>query len=166
MSTDQPLKNDKKLSGKPAKAPRSTEHIPAPNAPPIAAPKDAQAYGAYLAFLGLAARNSNNEASPGHDIDPNETALLEIVILRWAMHTPMTVRQTIAMARLGSPATLHKRLMRLRAKGYLQLQDVVGDRRVKQLVAGARGVEYIETMGRHLLKAKRNSAGRSTSGGE
>jgi hypothetical protein len=82
------------------------------------------------------------------------------VVARPVVGAPMTVRQTIAMAHLGSPATLHKRLMRLRAGNFLQLQDVAGDRRVKQLVAGARGIEYIESMGRHLLKAKRSPSGR------
>lgn len=166
MSTDQNLKSDKKPSGRSRKAPRHSELAPAPTSPPIAAPKDPQAYSAYLAFLGLIARTAASDTPAQDEIDPNETALLEIVILRWSMGSPMTVRQTIAMAHLGSPATLHKRLMRLRAKGYLQLQDVAGDRRVKQLVAGTRGVEYIESMGRHLLKAKRHSAARASSGAE
>lgn len=166
MTMDQTLKVDKKISGKIRKTARSSDLAPAPSSPPIPVPKDAQAYGAFLAFLGLIARTAATDSSAPDDMDPNETALLEIVILRWSLGTPMTVRQTIAMAQLGSPATLHKRLMRLRAKGYLQLQDVAGDRRVKQLVAGARGVEYIETMGRHLLKAKRNPAARSTASTE
>jgi hypothetical protein len=129
--------------------------------PPTQLPKDQSAFQAYLTFLSLVARTNAGSPATLDDIDPNETALLEIVILRWAKGSPMTVRQTIAMAHLGSPATLHKRLMRLRAKNYLQLQDVAGDRRVKQLVPGQGGVDYVETMGRHLLKAKR-SAGMRT----
>lgn len=121
----------------------------------IPAPGDPQAYGAYLNFLGLVARGSSSQQAVHDDIDPNEKALLEIVLLRWAQKSPMTVRQTIALAHLGSPATLHKRLMRLRARSYLQLQDVAGDRRVKQLVAGVRAIEYLQTMGRCMLDAGR-----------
>ena len=160
MNTEETLKALKKGPGRTRKAPSADAPVQAPVAATIPAPNDAQAYGAYLTFLALVARTASSQPSALDEIDPNETALLEIVILRWAKGAPMTVRQTIAMAHLGSPATLHKRLMRLRAKNYLQLQDVAGDRRVKQLVAGARGVPYIETMGRHLLKAKRSPSGR------
>jgi hypothetical protein len=125
------------------------------SSPPTQPAKDQQAFQSYLTFLSLVART--HAGTMPDDIDPNETALLEIVILSWAKDTPMTVRQTIAMAHLGSPATLHKRLMRLRAKNYLQLQDVAGDRRVKLLVPGQRGLDYVETMGRYLLKAKRSA---------
>jgi hypothetical protein len=66
----------------------------------------------------------------------------------------MTVRQAIALAELGSPATLHKRLMRLRKRKYLQLQSVVGDKRVKQLVPGPLGLQYIEDNGRMILSSR------------
>ena len=94
------------------------------------------------------------------EIDPNEAALLEVAILHWAKGEPMTVRQTVAVTHLGSPATLHKRLMRLRAGNFLQLQDVAGDRRVKHVVAGPRGISYIKFMSRfmsHYFSAKEQS---------
>ena len=160
MTTEQTLKDVKKSPGRARKVGLPATAQVAPKVPLIPLPGDAQAYGAYLSFLALVARSATSKPGALDEIDPNETALLEIVILRWAKGAPMTVRQTIAMAHLGSPATLHKRLMRLRAGHFLQLQDVAGDRRVKQLVAGARGIEYIESMGRHLLKAKRSPSGR------
>ncbi len=154
MTTEQTIK---KPAGKSRKsAVRLAAQATQASSPAAQAPKDPQAFHAYLTFLSLVARVNASSQSTLDDIDPNETALLEIVILRWAKGAPMTVRQTIAMAHLGSPATLHKRLMRLRAKNYLQLQDVAGDRRVKQLVPGQRGVDHVESMGRHLLKAKRS----------
>lgn len=161
MSTEQTLENTNKPVRRARKVGLPAVSDTPPAAPIIPQPGDAQAYGAYLSFLSLVARSTSSKPGALDEIDPNETALLEIVILRWAKGAPMTVRQTIAMAHLGSPATLHKRLMRLRAGHFLQLQDVAGDRRVKQLVAGPRGVEYIESMGRHLLKAKRSPSGRA-----
>ena len=113
-------------------------------------------FKAYLRFLNLAA-SARQAREQEQEIDPNEQALLELVILRWASGSPLAVRQTIAQAHLGSPATLHKRLMRLRIKTFLGLQDVVGDKRLKHLVPGPKGLTYIEQMGKHLLSARRGA---------
>ncbi len=114
---------------------------------------------AYLRFLALSAQTSAKARVQSEDdvIDPNEVALLELVLLRWAVGSPMTVRQAIALAHLGSPATLHKRLMRLRNKAYLDLEHVSGDRRVKRLIAGPVGLSYMDSMGRHLMAARQGA---------
>ncbi len=113
---------------------------------------------AYVRFLALEAQTAAKaRAIDGEAIDANEKALLELIILRWAVGAPMTVRQAIALTHLGSPATLHKRLMRLRNKTYLGLDHVSGDRRVKRLVVGPVGQVYLETMGRHLMAARQPS---------
>lgn len=162
MTTEQKSTAAKKPAGKTRKsAVRLAAQATQASSPAAQPPKDPQAFQAYLSFLAMVARVNANSPATLDDIDPNETALLDIVILRWAKGEPMTVRQTIAMAHLGSPATLHKRLMRLRAKNFLQLQDVAGDRRVKQLVPGQRGVDHVEAMGKNLLKAKRAPGGRA-----
>jgi hypothetical protein len=119
---------------------------------------------AYLRFLALAAQTAAKDRSDSGEeaLDTDEKALLELVILRWAVGAPMTVRQAIALTYLGSPATLHKRLMRLRKKNYLDLEHVSGDRRVKRLIVGTVGQTYLETMGRHLMSARQ--AGKKESG--
>ena len=72
---------------------------------------------AYFRFLQLARAV---EALPqGTAMDANETALLEAVVLRWHEGHPMTVRESINLSALGSPATLHKRVTRLRLKDCL-----------------------------------------------
>ena len=72
---------------------------------------------AYFRFLQLARAV---EALPdGALMDANESALLEAVVLRWHEGHPMTVREAINLATLGSPATLHKRITRLRNKALL-----------------------------------------------
>ena len=120
---------------------------------------------AYLRFLSRIDSTLNNQPTTGAlPLDPNEKALLEMVMLRWAQQATMTVRQTIAHAHLGSPATLHKRLSLLRKKGYLQLEDVEGDKRAKFLVPGPLGFQYLESMGKHMVSAKRNVPQPSTSG--
>ena len=111
---------------------------------------------AYLRFLARIESTFNNHpAAELLPLDPNEKALMEMVMLRWAQQATMTVRQTIAHAHLGSPATLHKRLSLLRKKGYLQLEDVEGDKRAKFLVPGPLGFQYLESMGKHMVSAKR-----------
>lgn len=113
---------------------------------------------AYLRFLSRVAQSHASEPIADEQaLDPNEQALLELAILRWAQGEPLTVRQAIGHAHLGSPATLHKRLMQLRQKDYLQLQDVVGDKRAKYLVPGPHGLAHMENMGRHLMGARRGA---------
>ncbi len=111
-------------------------------------------FQAYLRFL-LRVEAQGDDAGQ-ENLEPNEKALLELVVLRWAKHQPLTVRQTIAHAHLGSPATLHKRLMNLRKMGYLQLQDVANDKRAKHLVPGPQGYAYMETMGKHMIGVRRS----------
>lgn len=110
----------------------------------------------YLRFLALSAQSEAKARVQSEEdvIDPNEKALLELILLRWAVGSSMIVRQAIALTHLGSPATLHKRLMRLRTKNYLDLESVSGDRRVKRLIAGPAGLAYLDTMGRHLMTAR------------
>ena len=145
--------NAKDLAADPPAAPASTDAAKAAGAQAMASPYSR----AYLRFLALAAQTAAKDRSESSEeaLDSNEKALLELIILRWAVGAPMTVRQAIALSHLGSPATLHKRLMRLRRKTYLDLEHVSGDRRVKRLILGAVGQTYLETMGRHLMSAHR-----------
>ncbi len=113
---------------------------------------------AYLRFLSRVTQTDPSQAEEDSQaLEPNERALLEWVILRWAEQRPLTVRQAIAHTHLGSPATLHKRLVQLRQKSYLQIEDVAGDKRAKHLVPGLEGLVYLERMGRHLMNTRRSS---------
>lgn len=134
-------------NSKPAVEPEQITKLLPPNTPN---------FNAYIRFLGAvaAAAEKRGRRDEAAILDPNEKALLEIVALRWANGAPMTVRQAIALAYLGSPATLHKRLMRLRKRKYLQLQSVSGDKRVKQLVPDTTGMEYLEENGRLILSSR------------
>lgn len=107
---------------------------------------------AYFRFLQLA---KAIEALPdGAPMDANESALLEAVVLRWHEGQPMTVREAIGLAHLGSPATLHKRVTRLRQKDMLDTYSEAGDRRAKFLIPSAQALSYFDQLGRSLQQVQ------------
>ena len=109
---------------------------------------------AYLRFLQLA---KVVQALPdGQEMNANESALLQAVVLRWYENEPMTVREAIGLAELGSPATLHKRITRLREKDMLSTLNQEGDRRAKFLIPTQRTLDYFQHLGQAMQKAHQN----------
>jgi DNA-binding MarR family transcriptional regulator len=109
---------------------------------------------AYLRFLQLA---QVIKALPdGMEMDANEKALLQAVVLRWYEGQPMTVREAIGLADLGSPATLHKRITRLREKEMLSTLNQEGDRRAKFLMPTQRTIDYFSHLGQSMQDAHQN----------
>jgi hypothetical protein len=110
---------------------------------------------AYLRFLQLA---KVIQALPdGQEMDANEKALLQAVVLRWYEDQPMTVREAIGLAELGSPATLHKRITRLREKDMLSNLNLEGDRRAKFLIPTQRTLDYFQNLGLSMQQAHQNT---------
>lgn len=107
---------------------------------------------AYLRFLQLA--HAVQELPDGSDMDANETALLEAVVLRWHEGRAMTVREAISLEQLGSPATLHKRITRLREKDMLSTFNQEGDRRAKFLVPTERTLAHFSQLGRSMQQVQ------------
>jgi hypothetical protein len=107
---------------------------------------------AYLRFLQLA--RAVQEMPDGSGMDANETALLEAVVLRWHEGQAMTVREAISLEHLGSPATLHKRITRLREKEMLTTFNQEGDRRAKFLVPTERTLAHFSQLGRSLQQVQ------------
>ena len=103
---------------------------------------------AYLRFLQLA--RAVQELPDGTGMDANETALLEAVVLSWHEGQAMTVREAINLEHLGSPATLHKRITRLREKDMLGTFNQEGDRRAKFLVPTERTLAHFSQLGQSL----------------
>ncbi|MEY4977237.1 MAG: hypothetical protein RIQ97_2432 [Pseudomonadota bacterium] len=106
---------------------------------------------AYLRFLEMSRVVGHSPDRVA--LDPNEQALLEAVLLRWHQGEPMSVREAIELRDLGSPATLHKRLLRLRDLGLLDTQHPPHDKRSKFLYPTAMALAELERLGRHLHKA-------------
>ena len=64
-------------------------------------------------------------------------------------------RQTVQTNRatsLGSPATLHKRLVRLRQAELVAVEFIAGDRRSKLLVPTEKGLDYVSKFGSQLAQ--------------
>ena len=111
---------------------------------------------AYLRFLQLA---QVVQALPdGTEMDANEKALLQAVVLSWYQGQPMTVREAIGLAELGSPATLHKRITRLRDKDMLSTLNQEGDRRAKFLIPTQRTLDYFSHLGKSMQQAHQNQS--------
>ena len=102
----------------------------------------------YLRFLQLA--RTVQVLPDGLAMDANETALLEAIVVRWYEGHPMTVREAINLTELGSPATLHKRITRLREKDLLSNFNQEGDKRAKYLAPTARSLDYFNLLGRTM----------------
>ena len=107
---------------------------------------------AYFRFLQLAKAMESLKDSP--TMDANEAALLEAVVLRWHEGSPMTVREAIHLTELGSPATLHKRVTRLRQKELLAAHSEPDDRRAKFLLPTQRALAYFDHLGRSIQEVR------------
>ncbi len=106
---------------------------------------------AYLQFLQLCATVAGSRDTEW--LNANHKALLESVALHWSLGQPLSVRGAIKQAHLGSPATLHKRLQRLIAQGYLTAQGLDHDRRTKWVTPTDKGLDYFHWMGKKLISA-------------
>lgn len=106
---------------------------------------------AYMRFLQLA--KSIQELPDGPQLDANEKALLEEIALRWFENRVMTVREAIGLAHLGSPATLHKRITRLRQKDLLKTFNQTEDKRAKYLIPTDKTIALFGDFGKKMSTA-------------
>ena len=106
---------------------------------------------AYMRFLQLA--RSVQQLPDAPQLDANEKALLEEIALRWFENKVMTVREAIALAHLGSPATLHKRISRLRQKDLLKTFNQAEDKRAKYLIPTDKTIAMFGVFGKKMNKA-------------
>lgn len=98
----------------------------------------------YIRFLKLV---QGVQISPnGKDLTPPEMHLLEDVALRHFEDRPYTVSEAQALQHQGSPATLHKRLKRLRDWGLLRFEQHPSDHRTKYLAATPLTIAHFERM--------------------
>jgi hypothetical protein len=105
---------------------------------------------AYFRFLQLAKTFQADPSTAA--MDANERTLLDAVALCWFEDRPMTVREAIALDYLGSPATLHKRISRLRKKDMLVAFNQEGDRRAKYLIPSEKTLKMFAELGGNMQK--------------
>jgi hypothetical protein len=103
---------------------------------------------AYFRFLQLA--KSIHQLPETPQIDANEKALLEEIALRWFENRTMTVREAISLEVLGSPATLHKRITRLRQKDLLTAFNQTEDKRAKYLIPTEKTIALFGIFGKKM----------------
>jgi DNA-binding MarR family transcriptional regulator len=99
----------------------------------------------YFRFLQ---RTQAIKISPnGKDLTAPEMDLLENVALRHFENRAYTVSEALALQHMGSPATLHKRLKRLRTWGLLRYEQHPEDHRTKYLQATPLAMAHFERLG-------------------
>jgi len=106
---------------------------------------------AYMRFLQLA--RSVQQLPDGPNLDANEKALLEEIALSSFEDRVMTVREAIGLNHLGSPATLHKRIMRLRHKNLLKTFNQSEDKRAKYLIPTDQTIAMFGDFGKKMNSA-------------
>ena len=106
---------------------------------------------AYLRFLQLA--KTIQKLPDGPLLDANEKALLEEVVLNWFEKKTMTVREAINLSALGSPATLHKRITRLRQRDFLVAFNQQDDKRAKFLIPTQKTLSMFGDFGKKMNSA-------------
>ena len=106
---------------------------------------------AYMRFLQLA--RSVQQLPDGPNLDANEKALLEEIALSSFEDRVMTVREAIGLNHLGSPATLHKRITRLRQKNLLKTFSQPEDKRAKYLMPTDQTIAMFGDFGKKMNSA-------------
>ncbi len=106
---------------------------------------------AYMRFLQLARSVQQLPDTP--QLDANEKALLEEIALCWFENRVMTVREAIGLSQLGSPATLHKRITRLRQKDLLKTFNQPEDKRAKYLIPTDKTIDMFGNFGKRMNSA-------------
>jgi DNA-binding MarR family transcriptional regulator len=106
---------------------------------------------AYMRFLQLSQVLDGSQNNP--PLDANEKVLLEALAVRWHAGEPMTVMQAMGLKDLGSPATMHRRVARLRKIGLIETLEDPQDTRIKRLALTSAALSYFENMGAQLQLA-------------
>jgi DNA-binding MarR family transcriptional regulator len=86
-------------------------------------------------------------------LNATDICLLEEIALHDAATDALTVTGAMALSKIGSPATLHRHLAKLRRHGLVEVSSVQGDTRVKRLTLSAVSVKYFESLSDAMLKA-------------
>jgi hypothetical protein len=100
---------------------------------------------AYFRFLQVA-RVIQSETLL-NNLDVNTLAFLEAITLSWFEGKPLTISQAIGLSELGSPATLHKRLAKLRENDLVITQSIEGDTRSKLIIPSEKSMNYFDRLG-------------------
>ena len=104
----------------------------------------------YFRFLNLVKVLAESNSK---DLDSTAKQILETICLHtYATKEYLTVSEIISMGDIGSPATLHARIKKMVAMGYLTL-DIQKDARIKKVIPTAKAYKYFELLSNNLVAA-------------
>lgn len=104
----------------------------------------------YLRFLQLTEALRGLPSLPS--LDPLEERILEFVARTAQTRDRLSVRDMMAVSELGSPATLHARIISMRDKGWLMLSETEDARR-KQIELTQAALRHFDRLSECLVKA-------------
>jgi DNA-binding transcriptional regulator YhcF (GntR family) len=102
----------------------------------------------YLRFANLA-----NAIRDLPSLDAVEERVLRALAGAWATGQRLPVLQAVELTPDASPATVHRRLKSLRAKGMVEIREDQQDARVKYVVPTAETERYFAELGKCLAAA-------------
>ena len=105
----------------------------------------------YMRFLNLVHALEGNSRAPAIDLDAKK--LLDVIGLRFDQKKPLTVTEAMALDRIASPATIHRKLDQLRELGLIDTVFEGKNRRTKYLVPTKAASDYFSTMGKAVQQA-------------
>jgi DNA-binding MarR family transcriptional regulator len=111
----------------------------------------AEGIDVYIQFLSVALTHAKE--APISQLDADEIALLQAIALKDFAGEPAKVMDAMKFDSLGSPATLHRRLSKLRTLGVIEVEADSHDSRIKYLRVSELVQDYFARMGKALLKA-------------
>jgi DNA-binding MarR family transcriptional regulator len=104
---------------------------------------------AFMRYIDLA--HQIEAQDPIAQLDASERFLLEILVNHWVQEHPLTVMQAMALKALGSPATVHRKITRLRKLDMIEAKVDAADSRIKYLRPKSSATRYFTQMGQALL---------------
>jgi hypothetical protein len=113
-------------------------------------PKNQSLIDAYFRFLTFAEATQELPSFPR--LDAVEGQLLQLIVKYWRSGRPLSVTEAIQTSCIGSPATLHSRLKKLRSKRMIELRTLE-DARCKQVVPTPETLDYFISLGECMQKA-------------
>jgi len=107
----------------------------------------------YSRFLN--ALDSLDHISPSQKLDCIEEQILDCIYLTSTKGEALSVGDVLLLVQFGSQATLHGRLKKLVAKGYIQLHGDRGDGRRKSVHITTKAERHYQRLSEFLLKSIR-----------
>lgn len=106
----------------------------------------------YVRFLNLVVA-FDLPASVDEALDPDGMKLLEEIVRRQVSGSTMTVTEIMKLGDLASPATLYRRIDKLKAAGILRGVIDPDDRRIKRLTVTDLGERVLSMYSKAMVKA-------------